>query len=282
MFSFFKINNFERKDRDLSPNYFVSSDLFEKYKEFGYFVIRNAVEENQLNEMILLYNEVSQSRDFEVKDAFLNSGRIHSPELRNKIVGKIKDVSASILAPYVNEENCCIGNGGAFQIKPPSKNSVLNPHQDTPIVDEKRFFATYVWIPLCDTNSTNGCLSLIPKSHLWGNHQRSLNVPWRYEKNIKRLWRMMIDIPLNKGDLIFFDSALIHGSKANLSGNVRIAFTTVILPKNFQLIHYYRDANTPSDKVEVFEVDEYFFSNEDIMKRPSEKYKLLRLEDWEK
>ena len=73
---------------------------------------------------------------------------------------------------------------GAFQIKPPSKVSELNPHQDAPVIDETIDNGLFVWIPLCDINEQNGAIYVLPGSHLWQNHQRSLNVKWVFEKHI--------------------------------------------------------------------------------------------------
>lgn len=282
MFSYFKKDITIHKDRNFYPNYFKDDLIFNHYIQNGYCVCKNVVSNTELEEMENLYLEICNHSEFSMDKKFLNSGRLESSFIRNKVVEKIKDISKIILKDLVNQENCSIGNGGAFQIKPPTNDSALNPHQDTPIVDESTYYSVYVWIPLCDTTSLNGCLSLIPKSHLWGNHQRSLNVPWKYQKDTKKLWKKMIDIPISKGDLILFDSALIHGSRPNKSKDVRVAFTTAILPLNFKLIHYYLDKDTPKNKVEVYEVDEYFFSNENIMLRPSSKYKSLRLEDLNK
>lgn len=280
MFCFNKSNKKPHVNRFFEPNYFNGNEIFDEYKENGFLIFRNTVENEYIEEMRKLYDEISKMDDFILSDTFLNSGRLDSTKIRSIVVDKIKIISTQILSKIINSDNATINTGGAFQIKPASKNSILNPHQDTPIIDETKNYAVYVWIPLCDTDVTNGCLSLIPKSHLWGNYQRSLNVPWKYENETKALWKKMIDVPLKKGDLICFDSALIHGSKANVSTSTRLAFTTVVLPKNYQLIHYFRDNKTPKDKVEVYAVDEAFFYSEDIMKRPPERYELIRLEDW--
>ncbi|MBK9353455.1 MAG: phytanoyl-CoA dioxygenase family protein [Bacteroidetes bacterium] len=167
-----------------------------------------------------------------------------------------------------------------YQIKPASKTSQLNPHQDTPIVDELNLYAIYAWIPLCDVNEKNGTLSVLPKSHLWGNYQRSLNVPWIYEKYTNKLWKLMKPLNINKGDLICFDSALIHASGPNMSNEVRVAYNTAILPKNFQQVHYYMDKDTPKNKVEEYLIDETFYMNENIMQKPPSRFQLKSIQDW--
>lgn len=280
MLLFPKLKPIIKKERKFQPKYFRNDDIFNAFVKNGYVIISDVVKNEQINKMIHLYKEISEMDGFELSDSFLNSGRLKSIDIRSKIVTNIKQISKEILSDLVDTDVCEIETGGAFQIKPPSKISELNPHQDTPIVDENEFYAVYVWVPLCDTTLENGCLSVLPESHLWENHQRSLNIPWKYEKETKKLWKKMVDLPVKRGQLICFDSALIHASKSNMSNEIRLAFTCAILPLNFQLIHYYKDNLTEKNKVEVYAVDEFFFSNENITQRPASKYKLLRIEEW--
>lgn len=279
MFNLFRNKSRKQIVRIFEPKYFINDELHKNYTENGFCIIKNIVDDSIIDDMLLVYNEIKIDKGFTINNDFLNSGRLTSSVIRNKVVDNIKGAAKEILPLFVDTSVASIENGGAFQIKPPSKESMLNPHQDTPIIDETRFYATYVWIPLQDVDVNNGCLSVIPRSHLWGNHQRSLNIPWIYDKEVKSLWKEMIDLPIQKGDLICFDSALIHGSKANLTSTTRVAFTTTILPIDFQLVHYYKDKETPQNKVEVYDVDEFFFSNENIMQRPPSRYN-KKIEEW--
>ncbi|MBK8672730.1 MAG: phytanoyl-CoA dioxygenase family protein [Bacteroidetes bacterium] len=165
-------------------------------------------------------------------------------------------------------------------MKPSSKSSDLNPHQDSPIVDERNYYAVFVWVALCDINEKNGALQVLPKSHLWGNFQRSLNVKWPFEKFTQLLKDEMKPIYLNKGDIILFDSALIHSSLPNLSDKPRIAFNTAILPKNHQQVHYYKDKDTPKGKVEQYYITQEFYRNHNIMEKPKSPFYMKEMQDW--
>lgn len=267
------------RPRIYEAQYLKDTDLHVEYVNKGFVIIRNVVSDDIINHMTELFFSIKQSGELPDTSQFLNSGRVESVDVRNKVVQEIKNAAEIILSPLVNHEYCDIKTGGAFQIKPPDKNSQLNPHQDTPVIDETKQYAMYVWIPLCDVNKQNGTLSVLPGSHIWGNHQRSLNVPWIYERYHKHLWKYMVELEINKGDLICFDSALIHGSRANMSDDIRLAFTCAVLPQNFQLVHYFRDATTAADKVEKYFVDEFFFNSCNIYERPPENYR-FDLEDW--
>jgi hypothetical protein len=104
-------------------------------------------------------------------------------------------------------------------------------------------------------------------------------VPWPFKNYVKTLWKYMIPINTNVGDIICFDSALIHSSTPNLSDKLRLAFTTCLLPKNYELVEYFWDNNTPKDMVEMYYIDSYYYKNCNIEKRPdSSLYKKMELQ----
>jgi hypothetical protein len=63
------------------------------------------------------------------------------------------------------------------------------------------------------------------------------------------------------GQIILFDNALIHGSLPNSSGQVRVALTGGIYPKPAPLVTSVIAANTPSGTVDIYEVNEAYFSD---------------------
>lgn len=268
-------------ERTFEPNYFNDEIAFERYKQFGFVVFKNVVSTAHLQNLKSIYERLAQMDGYEIRDKFVNSGRFNSTKIRNLVVEEIRKTSNVLLKTIANDVHCDINNGGSFQLKPPSKKSALNPHQDSPIIDERKYYAVFVWIPLCDMNEKNGALSVLPGSHLWGNFQRSLNVPWIYEKHTKLLWKQMQTVEVKEGDIICFDSALIHASGPNRSKNIRVALNTAILPKAHQQVHYYRDKQTPKNKVEQYFIDETFYMNENIMEKPSSKFPLNETQDWQ-
>ncbi|MBX7226484.1 MAG: phytanoyl-CoA dioxygenase family protein [Chitinophagales bacterium] len=267
--------------RSFEPQYLRSEAHFSFYKENGYCIYRNIIPPSIVEQMLEVYRKMCAMEGFTMGELFVNSGRFESNEIRTLAINEIKKTSGEILENIVIPENCAYKNGGSYQIKPASKTSQLNPHQDTPIVDELNFYSIYAWIPLCDVNQQNGTLSVLPKSHLWGNYQRSLNVPWIYEKYTNKLWKHMQPLNINKGDLICFDSALIHASGPNLSNEVRVAYNTAILPKDFQQVHYYMDKDTPQGMVEEYLIDETFYMDENILQKPPARFPKNALQHWE-
>jgi ectoine hydroxylase-related dioxygenase (phytanoyl-CoA dioxygenase family) len=82
------------------------------------------------------------------------------------------------------------------------------------------------WVALDDAGVDNGCMSMVPGSHLWGNHidfLRSLKsydeMPATYEgREVK-----VVACPVKKGEVHFHHALTWHGSHANTSGRPRRA-----------------------------------------------------------
>jgi hypothetical protein len=255
-------------ERNFKHNYFLSDIDKELFYKNGYFILKKSIDQDAILHLSNIYTQLTTFPEYTIADRFQNSGRFQSPEIRNFVMNNISQFSKEFLPIIFNKEVYDENTTGAFQIKPPSKVSDLNPHQDAPVIDETKENALFVWIPLCDITEKNGAICVLPGSHLWGNHQRSLNVPWVFEKHTKILWKYMQPIYLKKGDILIWDSALIHSSKPNLSNQTRVAITTTLLPKNFKMVEYFKDKITPKGKVEKYEVEKSFWEQQDIMKRP--------------
>jgi hypothetical protein len=103
-------------------------------------------------------------------------------------------------------------------------------HQDTAYLDEgaEGTFQPTAWIPLVDTNETNGTLQVIRGSH------RSKTFPHQLEKKAGKSdsWYLYIDdqnIPageivtcsLNRGDVLLLNQLIVHRSTENYSDSVR-------------------------------------------------------------
>ena len=265
--------------RSFPEEYFLDTTHQRSFIENGYVVIKNGIKKNQIEFLNEVYKQLELMEGFELKNNFINSGRFKETTIRNFVVENIQLFSKKNLTTIFNANHCVVENGGNFQIKPASKQSVLNPHQDSPIIDETKYYAIFIWIPLCDITLQNGPVWVLPKSHLWCNYQRSLNVKWPFENHHKLLWKYMKPITLNTGDILCFDSALIHASSSNNANKTRIAITTTALPKNYQLVEYFKDEKTPENMAEKYYVEQQYYINENINERPDDKYTFVGYEN---
>ena len=255
--------------RKFVHQYFNNEDYNHQIQQYGFLKIENILTNNELDMLEQAYQKLCEFPDYSIQDKFQNSGRLRSTDIRNFVMNAIGAFSIEFLPKLFNINIFELETTGAFQIKPPSQKSDLNPHQDSPVIDELLHNAVYIWIPLCDITEQNGPVWVLPGSHLWGNHQRSLNVNWVFEKHTKMLWKYMKPISMKRGDVLCWDTALIHGSSPNLSNDMRIAVTTTILPKSYNMVDYFSDDKTQKGNVEKYEVFRNFWENENIMKRPS-------------
>jgi hypothetical protein len=114
-----------------------------------------------------------------------------------------------------------------IQYKPPEIGGVNMWHQDAPywpiIAPMTEVTA---WVALDDADESNGCMSMVPGSHLWGNTIDFLHtlesyeaMPDQYEGREIRIVRC----PVKKGEVHFHHALTWHGSHANTSGRPRRA-----------------------------------------------------------
>ena len=235
---FFKKYNIQPIQRDFNKQYLLKQNVQNQFNELGYVILRNVISDEELSIVYDEYLEIQENNDFVVNDKFESSGNFKSVELQKRIFIFIQDLMNKVAPRFADLSNCDIGDGGAFFIKPNTDKSRLEPHQDSTVIDENKEYAIFVWIPLCNITKNNGALYVLPKSHLWGNTYRSQHIPWAFRNIHKQLWEYMEPIYLNKGDIVLFDSSIIHASEKNNSDTYRIAFCGALLPKNHQKVEY--------------------------------------------
>jgi ectoine hydroxylase-related dioxygenase (phytanoyl-CoA dioxygenase family) len=114
-----------------------------------------------------------------------------------------------------------------IQYKPPQKGGVNMWHQDAPywpiIAPMTEVTA---WVALDDADETNGCMSMVPGSHLWGDNIDFLHTLKSYEAMPGEFDGHPINVvrcPVQKGEVHYHHALTWHGSHANTSGRPRRA-----------------------------------------------------------
>lgn len=114
-----------------------------------------------------------------------------------------------------------------IQYKPAETGGVNMWHQDAPLWPIIRpMTEVSAWVALDDVDEGNGCMSMVPGSHQWGNQMdfiRSLDsyeaMPDQFEgKPVKVVRR-----PVKKGEVHYHHALTWHGSHANTSDRPRRA-----------------------------------------------------------
>lgn len=241
--------------RNYDIPYLIDKDAQHNLAKNGYTVLKNIVSKNEIDEALDFFEELKNKDGYEVNKIFRSTGNFKSFELQQSVFNFIGKFMLKIAPRFAYLENCEIGKGGAFFIKPNSKESQLEPHQDSTVIDETISYAVFVWMPLTDITENNGSLYVLPKSHLWGNFYRSQHIPWSFRNLTKQLWNEMTPVYANKGDIIIFDSSIIHGSSINYSDKHRIAICGALLPKNYQMVDYLLE----NKKIIQYKIDENYW-----------------------
>lgn len=225
--------------RDFSKPYLSCPEVQSTYEREGWVVIRNAVTETEIAEAKETFQALSGMEGYAVGEKFESSGNFRSAGLQRTVFSYVHGFMSRIADRFANLDNCEIGDGGAFFIKPGSREkSKLEPHQDSPVIDERTTYAIFTWIPLQDINEENGALYVLSRSHLWGNSCRSQHIPWAFRNLNRQLWKYMKPQYINRGDILFFDPSLIHGSAGNYTSEIRVVLSGALLPKNHQKVEY--------------------------------------------
>jgi hypothetical protein len=251
-------------------SFFLQPEHRAHYLKCGWCKIEQVVTNDEINSFLQTFDEISKLEGFELDKNLLNSGRLFNPEIRKKTQDVINKNAQTILPRMFDMSKTDTHTGGAYQVKPPHKESDLLIHQDSTVIDEENEYCLFVWIPFCDVTMDNGVISFVEGSHLWGNTQRSLGVPWQFKNNIATLYEHINPVTLRKGDVLVFDPACIHASAPNLSSEIRHAITITVLKKNYQLVYYFRNPEIDQSLIEKYYVDENFYYDYDFVSKPDE------------
>lgn len=115
-----------------------------------------------------------------------------------------------------------------IQYKPAARGGVNMWHQDAPLWPILApMTEVSAWIALDDVDVDNGCMSMVPGSHLWGDHMDMMR-DWKdFVKDVPAEFEghpvMVKKCPVKKGEVHYHHSLTWHGSHANTSGRPRRA-----------------------------------------------------------
>ena len=253
-----------------TDSFFLDESLHRHFLEYGWAVVKNVVTPEEIADFENTYRYISSLDGFELGETLLNSGRLFNPEIRKRTREVVGRNAQTILPRMFDMSKVDTNTSGSFIAKPPTNQSALTVHQDSTVIDEENDYCLFVWIPFCDLTENNGPVWVLDGSHLWGNTQRSLGVPWYLEKHKDLLQQYMHPVIVNAGDAVIFDPAILHSSSNNLSDKLRLAVTMTVLRKEYQLVYYYKNKDASPDTIEKYAVDENFYFSYDFVSKPDE------------
>lgn len=175
-------------------------------------------------------------------------------DYKNEVEGKIFEIVAPKLENYFQDYVC---TGGMFVIKPYSEEQTLGIHQDYSFVDEIKHWSLNMWLPLIDTDYSNGTMQFLPRSHRFLHTIRGYGTPEVYNELIPTIEQNLQTTPCKAGEGLFFFHNIVHGSSINKKLDPRICIGISIIQKNVP-VYFYRKLLNKST-TEVYEVHPNFF-----------------------
>ena len=198
---------------------------------------------------------------------------------RNAADRAVKEVFTPRAAPVVPGYRLVFCN---FLVKEPlpGDGGVVQIHQDPTFVDEDRYDTIGIWVPLVDTNLENGAIAVIPGSHRWNHGPRGYGGRASpYLGLIPTFLKHSQALPMRAGTALVFSQKVFHGSPANRSRATRISATALLAPNEVPLRCYYPNPKLPG-KLEVFEVDDLFYTRYLYGTRPEGVPRVAVVDHW--
>jgi hypothetical protein len=106
-------------------------------------------------------------------------------------------------------------------------------------------------------NESNGTFWVVPFSHRIGHFNRVVTDAALLEKHKEELNAMLVPLRIKRGEILFFDHALIHLSGPNHSDEERTAASFTLAKEPFQYI--YLKHNQANHNLQMYQVDRDFW-----------------------
>jgi len=140
-----------------------------------------------------------------------------------------------------------------IQYKPATTGGVNMWHQDSPYwptcTPMKQVTA---WVALDDVDPENGCMSMVPGSHLWGDNIAFLHTLKKFEDMPAKFQDHDLTVktcPVKRGQVHFHHGLTWHGSNANKSGRKRRAIALHYMPGDTKFVESAKHVMKPFIKV---------------------------------
>jgi phytanoyl-CoA hydroxylase len=218
----------------------LSQEQIEQYDNQGYIIIQGGCSDDLIDafnahvhairseDPLPAWAKPRRKQDQEITEQDRFSIRLFNPHLHDGFslqVMKLPIVRGA-LAQVLGDE--AVGVQSMYFYKSPGSPGQA-AHQDYYYIRNDPNTLTAAWVAMEYTNEENGCLYVIPGSHKSGllPHGKVKNVEehesWTDETEGIDLSEE-IPVILNKGDILIFDSLLIHSSTRNRSNRWRRSY----------------------------------------------------------
>jgi len=184
-----------------------------------------------------------------------------SPDLsfRDEMSAAIESIFEKPVRELLSDYRSCLA--GFIRKRPGQQSGLVALHQDPSIVDESRFVSINIWCPLVDVNPRNGCLRVVPGSHLINRGSRAQHeIDFPYAELLQLIEsNLVVEISMRAGQAFAYTQALFHGSSPNLSDEERLVAGCMTIPSGSQLLIFARGRDRQPHKLAAYAVtDDYY------------------------
>jgi hypothetical protein len=180
-------------------------------------------------------------------------------EYREKVHLGIENILKPIFDNLFNDYKTVINS---FIVKIPGPKSDFTLHQDSTGLDEFKYSPLSAWIPLQDTDLSNGTLCIIPKTHGFFSPYRGISFSPPFAQYEAVLRKYLIPVDLKAGDILLFDNRLVHYSHLNSSNQERRVVMSGIFPSEAEILSVYKDESILNAPLEIYkQSDDFLITN---------------------
>ena len=208
----------------------------EAYDDEGFFIVRNVLDTD-------LINELDQHIDWLIA---------RHPDLRPERLGHWLVAEDPFWVRFISDQrllnvaSLLVGPNIAFFAadyiaKPPRDGQAVSWHQDGNYWPLEPMEVITIWFAVSPSTCENGCVRVIPSSHLLGpvTHRSQTETINLLNSEVDPTVvdeHQAVDVQLNPGDISVHHPLLLHGSKANTSSQWRRGGSIQYMPVTTRII----------------------------------------------
>ncbi len=225
-----KLSEIERMLRfhpsEVSNPEVLSRDAVGRYNQQGFLAPLEVFSPTEADGQRAYFDELldrvtaAGGNSYSISTAHLKYGRVYDLLSHPRIVAYVKDILG---------ENV-VGWGSHYFCKMPGDGKKVHWHQDSSYWPLSVSKTVTVWLAIDDSDTGNGCLRVIPGSHLQGHLTYRLTedcpdaVLNQEVENAEQFGRP-VDLILRAGQISMHSDLLLHGSEPNMSTRRRCGLT---------------------------------------------------------
>lgn len=255
----------------------VHPDLQDRLVRDGYTLVENFLAPSEIDYLMKVFRSLDCPSHHGGWTASIYSRDLAYRAEVERVIRSVFTSRAATLLPGYRFTVC------NYLIKEPQQNQaagVVQIHQDPTFVDEERYDSMGIWVPLVDTDATNGAITVLPGSHRWNRGPRSFGgAASPYLNILPALVEHAQPLPMKAGTAMVFSQKVFHGSPTNMSKATRVSVAALLVQNEAQLRCYYANPKLPG-KLEVFAVDDDFYPRYIYATRPEGVPRMAVVDHW--